>query len=116
MSTKGSVLLPGDDPYQILQVRVEADDQEIRAAYLRQVTANPPDRSPEQFERIRDSYELLRDPERRIRWRLFSVDPDMCLPELLGSEQAPRQHVGPGPWLVYLAGHEGRDESLGGDG
>ena len=58
-------ITPPEDAREILGVAANAGDAEIRAAYLRKVKENPPDRAPEQFERIRDAYELLRDPRRR---------------------------------------------------
>ena len=35
----------------------------------------PPDRSPEEFEKIRDAYETLRDPRKRTRAMLLSTSP-----------------------------------------
>ena len=91
-----------EDPRMILGVGLEAGDQEIRAAYLRKVKEFPPDRAPEQFERIRDAYELLRDPRRRTLHMLLSVDPHEPLESLLDEGPAPRQFVGPEPWLAVL--------------
>jgi len=91
-----------EDPRMILGVSLEAGDQEIRDAYLRKVKEFPPDRSPEEFERIRDAYELLRDPRRRTLHLLLSVDPHQPLESLLDEGPAPRQFVGPEPWLAVL--------------
>src|ERR1017187_956249 len=63
------------DPREVLGVNQDAGEEEIRAAYVRKVKEHPPDRSPEEFERIRDAYDSLRDPRRRMRNRLLSVDP-----------------------------------------
>jgi len=57
------------DPIEVLGISRDATDEEIRAAYLLKVREHPPDRSPEQFEQIRDAYEVLRDPRRRLRHR-----------------------------------------------
>ena len=59
----------------MLGVGPDAGEEEIRAAYVRKVKEHPPDRSPEEFERIRDAYDSLRDPRRRMRDRLLAVDP-----------------------------------------
>ena len=56
-----------DDPRQVLGISPEAGDEEIRAAYLRKVKEYPPDRAPREFEKVRDAYEILRDPRRRTR-------------------------------------------------
>ncbi len=90
------------EPTDVLGVSRTATDEEIRAAYLLKVREYPPDRSPEQFERIRDAYDALRDPRRRIRHRLFSVDPRAPLASLITSETPPRRFVGPGAWLDVL--------------
>ena len=42
---------------EILGVAANASEDEIRRAYLEKVKQFPPDRSPEEFERIRDAYE-----------------------------------------------------------
>ena len=63
------------DPGEVLGVGQDAGEEEIRAAYVRKVKEHPPDRSPEEFERIRDAYDSLRDPRRRMREKLLSVDP-----------------------------------------
>src|SRR3982750_1211291 len=91
-----------EDPRMILGVNLEADDKEIRAAYLRKVKEFPPDRSPEEFERIRDAYELLRDPRRRTLHMLLSVDPHEPLESLLDEGPVSRKFVGPEPWLAVL--------------
>ena len=92
------------DPIEVLGISRNATDEESRAAYLLKVREYPPDRAPEQFERVRDAYEILRDPRRRLRHRLFSVDPGAPLASLFADEARPRRFVGPGPWLEVLKG------------
>jgi curved DNA-binding protein CbpA len=90
-----------DDPRDVLGVPPEAGDEEIRAAYLRKVKEFPPDRAPREFERVRDAYELLRDPRRRIRLLLLSIDPHQPLASL-APPNAGRRFTGPEPWLAVL--------------
>ena len=90
------------NPYTVLGVNPEADDEQIRAAYLAKVKQFPPDRAPVEFEQIRDAYELLRDRRRRAQYTLFSVDPDAPLESLLKGMENPRPFVGLGPWLAVL--------------
>jgi preprotein translocase subunit Sec63 len=92
------------DPGEVLGVGQDAGEQEIRAAYLRKVKEHPPDRSPEEFERIRDAYDSLRDPRRRMRERLLSVDPLAPLVSVIELDVRPRRFVGPQPWLEVLKG------------
>ena len=91
-----------DDPQQVLGVDVGAPEEEIRAAYLRKVKEFPPDRAPAEFERIRDAYEILRDPHRRMAHMLFSVDPAAPLASLIARRPADRKFVGPDPWLAVI--------------
>lgn len=90
-----------DDPRQVLGIPPEAGDEEIRAAYLRKVKEFPPDRSPREFEKVRDAYEILRDPRRRMR-ELLSVDPKQPLVSLLDGQVSERRFTGPEPWLAVL--------------
>ncbi len=91
-----------EDPRQVLGVDLKATEEEIRAAYLRKVKEFPPDRAPAEFERIRDAYEILRDPQRRMAHMLFSVDPSAPLVSLLERRAAVRHFTGPGAWLAVL--------------
>lgn len=90
------------DPRAILGVSLEADDDEIRAAYLKKVKEFPPDRSPAEFESIRDAYALLRNPRKRIEWMLLSAEPDEPLVNLLDKRPAARNFVGPEVWLEAM--------------
>ena len=95
----GNGALGGADPWAILGVDQTATDEQIRQAYLHNVRLHPPDRDQQQFERIRDAYELLRDPRRRARQLILAVDPLPNLPDLLDGPAPRRKHVGPKPWL-----------------
>jgi curved DNA-binding protein CbpA len=90
------------DPRAVLGLSLNATEEEIRAAYLRKVKEYPPERSPEQFEKIRDAYETLRDPRRRMRSLLLSADPEAPLASLAGMEGPQRRFAGPQQWLEVL--------------
>lgn len=92
------------DPREVLGVSPTATEEDIRAAYLLKVKEYPPDRSPEQFERIRDAYQMLRDRRQRARHLLFAVDPRAPLASLVADHPRLRQFVGPQPWLDVLKG------------
>ena len=92
------------DAKGVLGVADGATEEEIRAAYLRAVREHPPDTSPEQFERIRDAYEALRDPRSRARNLLFSGDPLAPLDSLIAGRPAERRYAGPDLWLAALKG------------
>ena len=91
---------PMMDPRQILGVDRSAGDEEIRSAYLRKVKEHPPEQSPELFEQIRDAYETLKDPRKRMAAMLFAADPNEPLVSLIRDELPQRRFCGPEPWLV----------------
>ena len=89
-------------PREVLGVNQDAGEEEIRTAYVRKVKEHPPDRSPEEFERIRDAYDSLRDPRRRMRDRLLSVDPFASFVSIIELKAPQRRFAGPRPWLEVL--------------
>src|SRR5262245_6033498 len=59
------------DPYQVLGLPPEADDDAIRRRYLELVRQFSPEHHPEKFTAVRSAYEQLRDQGTRLRHRLF---------------------------------------------
>ena len=102
MKTANSPLDPRENPFDVLGLPEDATDADIRSAYLSKVKEHPPDRAPAEFERIRDAYEILRDPRSRAHLMLLSVDPEAPLSALLDGQEAVRRFVGPGPWIEVL--------------
>jgi curved DNA-binding protein CbpA len=88
--------------HEILGVPANASDDEIRLAYLGKVKEFPPERSPEEFERIRDAYDTLRDPRRRAKAMLTYTEFDAPLVSLLDGYRARRTFAGPQPWREAL--------------
>jgi curved DNA-binding protein CbpA len=62
-----------NDPYEVLGITADSDDEAIRRRYLELVREFSPERSPEKFARIRSAYESLRDLNTRLRYRLFEA-------------------------------------------
>lgn len=87
---------------EILGVPANASDEDIRAAYLSKVKEFPPDRSPEEFERIRDAYDSLRDPRQRAKAMLLSTGSDAPLVSVIESQKPRRIFAGPQPWREVL--------------
>lgn len=102
MRTGNSAKLGWEEARARLGVQPGASDEAVRAAYLEKVRQHPPDREPEQFERIRDAYEQLRDPALRARQVLDGPDPTQPLPSLLDGIKPARCFVGVKPWLDVL--------------
>jgi curved DNA-binding protein CbpA len=61
------------DPYSVLGLAADSDDEAIRRRYLELVRAYSPERHPEKFAAIREAYESLRDLDTRLRYRLFEA-------------------------------------------
>jgi DnaJ-class molecular chaperone len=77
-----------DDPYQILGVKRDATEAEIRAAYRKLAKRHHPDLNPgkpeaaERFKQINAANDLLSDPEKRARYDRGEID-------AAGNEKAP---------------------------
>jgi DnaJ-class molecular chaperone len=89
-------------PFVILNIEDNADDETVRAAYVRALRHSPPDRDPEGFARIRGAYETIRDAEKRLAYRLFGPPPLAQVEDLLDLMPNERRHVGPTAWLNIL--------------
>ena len=61
------------DPYAVLGLPANSDDETIRRRYLELVKQFSPERHPEKFAAIRRAYESLRDLDTRLRYRLFEA-------------------------------------------
>lgn len=59
------------NPYDVLGLPADSDDEAIRRRYLELVKQYPPEQSPEKFAAVRAAYESLRDLDTRLRHRLF---------------------------------------------
>lgn len=90
------------DHHEVLGVSPDASIEEIRAAYIRAVKENPPERQPEAFERIRDAYRYLGDPRRRAQERILAGDPLAPLASILEDMPPQRRFVGPEMWLRVI--------------
>lgn len=87
---------------EILGVPENASEEEIRAAWVGKVKEFPPDRSPAEFEKIRDAYDTLRDPRKRAKTMLLSTSFASPLATLIDKEKPRRIFVGPQPWREVL--------------
>jgi curved DNA-binding protein CbpA len=62
-----------DDPYGVLGLPADSDDEAIRRRYLELVKQYPPEQHPEQFARYRAAFDSLRDLDTRLKYRLFEA-------------------------------------------
>jgi curved DNA-binding protein CbpA len=61
------------DPYEVLGIPPDSDDETIRRRYLQLVREFSPERHPEKFASVRQAYDSLRDLDTRLRHRLFET-------------------------------------------
>ena len=73
-------IISAEDPYAVLGIPRDADQETIKRAYFQLVRAHPPEQDPEQFKRIRAAYERLRTPDRRAQTDLFLLQPPPPMP------------------------------------
>lgn len=92
------------DPYSILGISADADDETIRQRYLELVRRYPPEHHPEKFAAVRQAYESLRDTTTRLRYRLFEAGKNDSLDALIEeiSCQSPRRRVSLKTMLSFL--------------
>ena len=64
-------------PYEILGISEDCNDETVKQGYLLMVKRFPPERFPEDFQRIRAAYEKIKTKKDRATLELF----DMTLPE-----------------------------------
>jgi curved DNA-binding protein CbpA len=83
------------DPYTILGLPPDSTDEAIRRRYLTLVRTYTPERAPERFAAIREAYEKLRDPVRRLQYQLFAAGQDDSLDAFLADTRAslPRRRI-----------------------
>jgi DnaJ-class molecular chaperone len=62
------------DPYEILSISPDADDDSVRKAYLELVRRFSPDKDPEAFKRISRAFDLVKDEKSRLKYYLFNTD------------------------------------------
>jgi len=59
------------DPYLVLGIPRDADDETVHRAYLEGIKQAPPERDPERFQSLRAAYEALRTRRDRLAYALF---------------------------------------------
>jgi preprotein translocase subunit Sec63 len=72
-----------NDPYAVLGLPADSDDETIRRRYLELVKQFSPERHPEKFAAIRRAYESLRDLETRLKHRLFEAGKNESIDAIL---------------------------------
>src|ERR1700691_6016383 len=71
------------DPYEVLGLSVDSDDDAIRRRYLELVKQFSPEHHPEKFASIRQAYESLKDLDTRLRYRLFEAGKNESIETLI---------------------------------
>ena len=77
------------DPYQVLGLPADSDDEAIRRRYLELVRQFSPEQHPEKFAAIRAAYESLRDLTTRVRHRLFEAGKNESIDAIIQELECP---------------------------
>ncbi len=88
-----SLTTPFEQARAALGVPAGADRAAVKRAYRAAVAEHPPDRDPDGFRRVRESYELLVDPTDRARDLILSRRPSAPPPPLPAPPEPPRPGV-----------------------
>jgi curved DNA-binding protein CbpA len=75
------------NPFDLLGVTPDADDEAVRTAYLEAVKRFPPEHAPEQFCAVNEAYQAIKDEDSRLRYILFNTQSTVASPM-----DAVRQH------------------------
>ena len=83
------------DPYSVLGLPPDSDDETIRRRYLQLVRLFTPEQHPEKFAAVRQAYENLRDLNTRLRYRLFEAGKDESVEAIIEEIacRSPRRRV-----------------------
>jgi len=84
-----SVFRPFTEARALLGVSPEDDAAAIKRAYRKLVVAHPPDTDPDGFRRVREAFELLTEPARRVRDLLLHSEPHVDPPPLPEAGELP---------------------------
>ncbi len=86
------------NPYAVLGLSPDSDDEAIRRRYLELVKQYPPEQQPEKFAAVRAAYESLRDLDTRLRHRLFEAGKqesvEAIIEEIVCRNSRPRLSLG----------------------
>lgn len=84
------------DPYTVLGVPPDADDETIRRRYLELTRQFTPEHHPERFAAVRGAYERVKDLDRRVQYRLFEAGKDDTIEAIIEEAacRTPRRRAG----------------------
>src|SRR5436190_14632972 len=92
------------DPYEVLGLPPDSDDESIRRRYLELVKQYTPAHHAEKFAAVRAAYDRLRDLKTRVRYRLFEAGEKENVEKIIEDLkcQSPRRRVSLKGLLVLL--------------
>src|SRR3954470_23284683 len=93
------------DPFTLLGLPPDADDEAVRRRYLELARQHPPEHEPERFARIRAAYEAVKDLDARVRYRLFDAGREDAVEGIIEEVacRTPRRRIGLQALLSGLA-------------
>jgi curved DNA-binding protein CbpA len=71
------------DPYTVLGVPPDADDDAVRRRYLELARTFPPEQHPEKFAAVRAAYDQVKTLDARAAYRLFEAGKEDTIDALI---------------------------------
>jgi hypothetical protein len=97
------------DPFAVLDVAEDADDETIQRRYLALVRQHPPEREPERFGEIRAAFEAVQGKRERLQARLLTIHDGALLRLKRGCLEADGEPRRPGLATVRALLRDGAD-------
>jgi curved DNA-binding protein CbpA len=84
------------NPYTVLGLPPDADDEAIRQRYLELVRHFPPEQHPERFAAVRGAYEKVKDLNSRATYLLFESGRDDTIDAIIEEAacRTPQRRIG----------------------
>ena len=79
------------NPFDVLGVDETASDADVKKAYFQMVRQFTPEKHAEQFKQIREAYDLLKEPSRRLEAEVFSFIKPSSEATIEETESAPTE-------------------------
>ena len=84
------------DPYTTLGLTPDVTDEQARRRYLELIREFTPEQHPAKFAAVRAAYELVKDLDARVRYRLFDHGADDTIEAIIEEAacRTPRRRLG----------------------
>lgn len=61
------------NPFDLLEVAEDADDKQVKTAYLSKIKQFVPEHYPQQFQQIQAAYQQIKEQDSRVKYQLLKT-------------------------------------------